>query len=614
MLIGGFQRSSLIDYPGKICAIVFTQGCNFRCPYCFTGNTEILTDRGLFKIREIVEKHIECKVYDYAGNFSPIKEYYERETSSLLEIRHFLHSDAISCTLNHKFFVYNRKANKFIKKEAQYINVKEDYLVIPIPQKEIFSYKLDVSIAIEDLYQELSLRQRFNNFFIDKFIEVTPKFMRLLGYYLSEGCSSKDKGRKNSYYVAFTFNSKEKEYIRDTKEIFSAIFKTELKEVESKKCKTITLISYRGIIGLFFKYYFGEDVYSKKIPTEFIYLDKDLQKQLIIGLFRGDGLMSPDFIKKYKKQRIQITSKLLRYQISLILLRLGIKHSIFGKEIIISDKRIFNLLGQSHLITKKVINTSNRYGFLDDKHLYLKINSVKKINKKTKAIVIINPNNPTGALYPKKIIKEILDVAREHDIIVVSDEIYDEIVFEGSHYSTASLAKDMPIITFNGFSKVYLVPGWRIGYAIFNNPNGELNKIKDAFFRIARARLCANSVAQRAMISALKGSQSHIREMVEKLRKRCIYAYKRINEIFGLETTKPKAAFYIFPKISLNKWKDDKEFVLDVLKETHVLFVHGSGFCPIYGKNHFRAVILPPIETMEEAFNRLERFMKKVRK
>ncbi len=394
MLIGGFQRSSLIDYPGKICAIVFTQGCNFRCPYCFTGNTEILTDRGLFKIREIVEKHIECKVYDYAGNFSPIKEYYERETSSLLEIRHFLHSDAISCTLNHKFFVYNRKANKFIKKEAQYINVKEDYLVIPIPQKEIFSYKLDVSIAIEDLYQELSLRQRFNNFFIDKFIEVTPKFMRLLGYYLSEGCSSKDKGRKNSYYVAFTFNSKEKEYIRDTKEIFSAIFKTELKEVESKKCKTITLISYRGIIGLFFKYYFGEDVYSKKIPTEFIYLDKDLQKQLIIGLFRGDGLMSPDFIKKYKKQRIQITSKLLRYQISLILLRLGIKHSIFGKEIIISDKRIFNLLGQSHLITKKVINTSNRYGFLDDKHLYLKINSVKKINKKTK-VYNLEIDNPT---------------------------------------------------------------------------------------------------------------------------------------------------------------------------------------------------------------------------
>lgn len=394
MLIGGFQRFSLIDYPGKICAIVFTQGCNFRCPYCFTGNTEILTDRGLFKVKDIVEKHIECKVYDYEGNFSPIRKYYERETSSLLEIRPFLHSDAISCTLNHEFFVYNSKADEIIKKEAQYINAKEDYLVIPIPQKEIFNYKLDVNNAIEDLYQELTFKQRFNIFFIDKFIEVTPKFMRLLGYYLSEGCSSKDKGRKNSYYVSFTFNSKEKEYIRDTKEIFSETFKTELKEVENKKCKTITLVSYRGIVGLFFKYYFGEDVYNKRIPTEFLYLDKNLQKQLIIGLFREDGLTSPDFIKKYKKRRIQITSKLLRYQISLILLRLGIKHSIFRKEIIISDKRISDLLGQGHLITKKVINTSNRYGFLDDKHLYLKINSVKKINKKTK-VYNLEIDNPT---------------------------------------------------------------------------------------------------------------------------------------------------------------------------------------------------------------------------
>lgn len=385
MNIGGFQRFSLIDYPGRICAIVFTQGCNFRCPYCFTGNTEILTDRGLFKIKDIVEKHIECRVYDHAGNFSPIKKYYERETSSLLEIRPFLYSDAISCTLNHEFFVYNYKTNEFIKKEAQYINAKEDYLVITIPQKELFNYKLDVNNAIEDLYQEL-----------DKFVEVTPKFTRLLGYYLSEGCSSKDIGRKNSYYVSFTFNSKEKEYIRDTKEIFSETFKTELKEVEGKKCKTLSLVSYKGIIGLFFKYYFGEDVYNKKLPTEFIYLDKDLQKQLIIGLFRGDGLTSPDFIKiyKYKKQRIQITSKLLRYQISLILLRLGIKHSVFRKEIIISDKRIFDLLGLSHLITKKVINTSNRYGFLDDKHLYLKINSVKKLNKKTK-VYNLEIDNPT---------------------------------------------------------------------------------------------------------------------------------------------------------------------------------------------------------------------------
>ncbi|HJH27194.1 MAG TPA: anaerobic ribonucleoside-triphosphate reductase activating protein [Methanophagales archaeon] len=408
MNIGGFQRFSLIDYPGKICAIVFTQGCNFRCPYCFTGNTEILTDRGLFKIEDIVETHIECRVYDYAGNFSPIKKYYERETSSLLEIRPFLHSDAISCTPNHEFFVYNSKANEFIKKEAQYINAKEDYLVIPIPQKEIFNYKLEVNNAIEDLYQEL-----------DKFIESTPKFMRLLGYYLSEGCSSKDKGRKNSYYVAFTFNSKEKEYIRDTKEIFSETFKTELKEVENKKCKTITLVSYRGIIGLFFKYYFGEDVYNKKIPTEFLYLDKSLQKQLIIGLFRGDGISSQSYIEKYRKQRIQITSKILLHQISLILLRLGIKHSMFRKEIIIADKKIFDILGQGHLVNKKSIDTSKRYGFIDNSYLYLRIKSINRIERR-EMVYNLEIGNPSHSYNVN-----LISVSNCHNPELVNPELFE---------------------------------------------------------------------------------------------------------------------------------------------------------------------------------------------
>ncbi|HEC82694.1 MAG TPA: aminotransferase class I/II-fold pyridoxal phosphate-dependent enzyme [Thermoplasmatales archaeon] len=234
----------------------------------------------------------------------------------------------------------------------------------------------------------------------------------------------------------------------------------------------------------------------------------------------------------------------------------------------------------------------------------------KKITEKTKGIVIVNPNNPTGALYSEKVVKEIVDVAGEHEIVVVSDEIYDDIVFEGKHCATACLADDVPVITFNGFSKVYLVPGWRIGYALFN-PNDELKELKEAYLRIARARLCANSVCQLAMVSALKGNQNHIKEMVSTLKKRRDFAYKRLNEIEGLSTAKPEGAFYIFPKIEKSVWKDDKEFVLDVLNNANVLFVHGSGFCPVYGKNHFRAVILPPIETMEEAFNRLETFMKR---
>lgn len=152
-------------------------------------------------------------------------------------------------------------------------------------------------------------------------------------------------------------------------------------------------------------------------------------------------------------------------------------------------------------------------------------------------------------------------------------------LFLRSAITRQHLAKDVPIITFNGFSKVYLVPGWRMGYAIFNNVDGKLDRIKDAFLRIARARLCANSVCQRAMIAALRGPQDHIPDMVGKLKKRSDFAYKRLNEIEGISSTKPDGAFYIFPKIeAIDGWKNDKEFVLDVLHNAHVLLVHGSGF------------------------------------
>ncbi|MEF8879625.1 MAG: aminotransferase class I/II-fold pyridoxal phosphate-dependent enzyme, partial [Candidatus Thermoplasmatota archaeon] len=237
----------------------------------------------------------------------------------------------------------------------------------------------------------------------------------------------------------------------------------------------------------------------------------------------------------------------------------------------------------------------------------------KRLSNRTKGIVLINPNNPTGALYSKKVVKQIIDVAGEYNIPVISDEIYDDMVFEDKHYATASLSKDVPIITFNGFSKVYLVPGWRIGYAMFHH-NGELAEVQDAFMRIARSRLCANSVCQKACVQALKGPQDHIKKVNDKLRKRRDFSYKRLNEIPGISTAKPKGAFYIFPKIEAMEeggWKDDKEFVLDLLHEEKVLVVQGSGFCPIYGKNHFRAVILPELETLEEAFDKLENFMKK---
>ena len=236
----------------------------------------------------------------------------------------------------------------------------------------------------------------------------------------------------------------------------------------------------------------------------------------------------------------------------------------------------------------------------------------KKISEKTKGIVIINPNNPTGALYSKKVIKKILDISGEYNIPVISDEIYDDITFDATQTATGSLAKDLPIITFNGFSKVYLVPGWRVGYVLFHH-SGELNEIQDAFMRIARSRLCANSICQLACIQALKGSQEHITKMNTKLKERRDFSYKRLNEIEGISTAKPDGAFYIFPKIEgMNKgrWKDDKEFVLDLLHNTHVLVVHGSGFCSTYGTGHFRAVILPPMDILEKAFDKFEQFMK----
>lgn len=237
----------------------------------------------------------------------------------------------------------------------------------------------------------------------------------------------------------------------------------------------------------------------------------------------------------------------------------------------------------------------------------------KKISNRTKGIVLINPNNPTGALYSKKVVKQILDIAGEHNVPVISDEIYDDMVFDGKQYATATLAKDVPVITFNGFSKVYLVPGWRMGYTLFHH-NGELNEIQYAFMRIARSRLCANSICQHGCIAALEGPQDHIQKVNQKLKRRRDFAFKRLNEITGISTAKPKGAFYIFPKIEAMDqgiWKNDKEFVLDLLNEQQVLVVHGSGFCSIYGKNHFRAVILPDIKTLEKAFDKLDSFMKK---
>jgi alanine-synthesizing transaminase len=236
-----------------------------------------------------------------------------------------------------------------------------------------------------------------------------------------------------------------------------------------------------------------------------------------------------------------------------------------------------------------------------------------KISEKTRAIVINNPNNPTGALYRRKMVKKMLDVAGEHDLLILSDEIYDQIRYVEDYVSTAHLAKDLPVVGLNGFSKVYLMTGWRLGYMYFHEPNGELQELKKTIEKEQRIRICASTPAQIAGIAALRGPQDHVKTMVEKLKVRRDYAWKRLNEIEGVSCAKPDGAFYFFPKIHDvgSKWKTDMEFAVELLKETGVLLVHGSGFDPVYGAGHIRGVFLPPIETLEQALNEMERFMKK---
>lgn len=237
----------------------------------------------------------------------------------------------------------------------------------------------------------------------------------------------------------------------------------------------------------------------------------------------------------------------------------------------------------------------------------------RKISKKTRAIVIINPNNPCGALYEEKVIKQIVDLAGEFSLPIVSDEIYDQIVFEKKFVSTAHLAKEVPVIGMNGFSKAHLMTGWRLGYAYFHDQQGELQELRQSIEKETRIRLCANTPVQKAGVTALNGPQDHVKEMVQKLRERRDYAWKRLNEIDGVSCAKPEAAFYVFPRIHEmgSRWETDMEFALDLLRETGVLFVHGSGFDPTYGAGHVRGVILPPIETLEQALDEMERFMEK---
>ncbi len=234
-----------------------------------------------------------------------------------------------------------------------------------------------------------------------------------------------------------------------------------------------------------------------------------------------------------------------------------------------------------------------------------------RITDRTKAIVVINPNNPTGAVYKEKDLRAIADLAGEFNIPLVSDEIYDKIAFGGEMFSLSRVSDDISRIILNGFSKVNLMPGWRVGYCYFMDKNGLMDEIRDGMMKQFRARICPNVPCQEAARVSLQGPQDYIVDMNRKLKEREAFSYKRLNEIPGIRVERARGALYMFPKIDLTDWKTDKEFVFDLIKEEGVVFVHGSGFCSEFGVGHVRTILLPPKNTLEEAYDRLEVFMRK---
>ncbi len=235
----------------------------------------------------------------------------------------------------------------------------------------------------------------------------------------------------------------------------------------------------------------------------------------------------------------------------------------------------------------------------------------KRITNRTKAMVLINPNNPTGAVYDPKDIREFGDIAAEYDIPLISDEIYDKIVFDGEFHSASRLKSDVPRIILNGFSKVNLMPGWRMGYCYFMDESGLMDEIRTGMMKQFRARICPNVPCQAAAQASLQGPQDYIVDMNKKLKERAEFSYKRLNEIPLISTRKPKGALYMFPHIDLKgtPWKTDKDFVFDLIREEGVVFVHGSGFCEEFGQDHFRSILLAPQPVLEEAFDKVEKFI-----
>lgn len=237
----------------------------------------------------------------------------------------------------------------------------------------------------------------------------------------------------------------------------------------------------------------------------------------------------------------------------------------------------------------------------------------KLVDANTFAVVLINPDNPTGGTVSRETLKAVVDMVADKgrgDTLVLSDEIYHLLRFEGRHTATASLSKEVPIVTMDGFSKGYYSPGWRIGHMLFSNFKSD--ELKNALVKVCGFRLSANKAVQHAYAAGLREREKDEVERqgyLKMLRERAAYASERLNAIFGVKVVPPKGAFYAFPQLQKGKWKTDKEFVIDLLEEEGVRVVPGSGFGMKPEDRFFRVVTLPDLDTQKKAYDLLERFI-----
>ncbi|MDC0209760.1 aminotransferase class I/II-fold pyridoxal phosphate-dependent enzyme [Nitrosopumilus sp.] len=231
-----------------------------------------------------------------------------------------------------------------------------------------------------------------------------------------------------------------------------------------------------------------------------------------------------------------------------------------------------------------------------------------KITSKTVAICLISPNNPTGVVFNENALKQLVDIANEHNLYIICDEIYDQIIFDDKFVGIGKVAGNSPIIILNGFSKVHLMSGWRIGYIAFNQ-SPQLESLREHLPKLARVRIATSLPVQHAALESLRGPQNYINDFVSEMKKHRDLVVKRLNEMPGLSCPNPKGAFYAFPKIEDSRFGNDKEFVTKLLESKGVLTVHGSGFGEQYGTGHFRLVYLPSLEILDSAMNKIEEFV-----